>query len=65
MQVDLAAEGFASFPVFHVIGPFGYTDIRASLSWSLVDVHRCANYLAVRHNFAAAELLLKMPTRPG
>jgi len=38
MQVDLAAEGLriSGFPT--IIGPFGYTDLRASLTWSLVDL---------------------------
>jgi outer membrane protein TolC len=55
-QVDLAAEGLhiPGFP--SVIGPFGYTDLRASLSWSLVDVTSLRNYLAAKHNFAAAQL---------
>ncbi|HEV2472057.1 MAG TPA: hypothetical protein VGS41_05285, partial [Chthonomonadales bacterium] len=37
-QVDLAAQGLRipGFPT--IIGPFGYTDLRASLSWSLVDL---------------------------
>ena len=39
-----------------IIGPFGFTDLRASLSWSLVDVKSLRNYLAARHNFAAAQL---------
>jgi outer membrane protein TolC len=56
MQVDLAAQGlrFPGFPT--VIGPFGYTDIRASLSWSLVDVKSLRSYLASKHNFKAAQL---------
>ncbi len=56
MQVDLPAEGLRipGFPT--IIGPFGYTDLRASLSWSLVDVASLRNYLAARHNFAAAQL---------
>ena len=55
-QVDLPAEGLRlpHFPT--IIGPFGYTDIRASLSWSLVDVTSLRDYLAARHNFAAAQL---------
>jgi outer membrane protein TolC len=55
-QVDLPAEGlrFSGFP--KIIGPFGYTDVRASLSWSLVDVASLRNYLAARHNFNAAQL---------
>lgn len=56
MQSDLPAEGLRipGFPT--IIGPFGFTDVRASLSWSLVDVPSLRNYLAARHNFAAAEL---------
>jgi outer membrane protein TolC len=56
MQADLPAEGLRipGFPT--IIGPFGFTDVRASLSWSLVDVPSLRNYLAARHNFAAAEL---------
>jgi outer membrane protein TolC len=55
-QVDLAAEGLKlpGFP--KVIGPFSYTDVRATLSWSLVDVQSLRGYLAARHNFAAAQL---------
>lgn len=56
MQADLPAEGLRipGFPT--IIGPFGFTDLRASLSWSLVDVASLRNYLAARHNFAAAQL---------
>jgi outer membrane protein TolC len=56
MQVDLPAEGLRipGFPT--MIGPFGFTDVRASLSWSLVDVASLRKTLAARHNFAAAQL---------
>jgi outer membrane protein TolC len=56
MQEDLPAEGLRipGFPA--IIGPFGFTDVRASLSWSLIDVASLRNYLAARHNFSAAEL---------
>ena len=55
-QVDLPAEGLRipGFP--KVIGPFGYTDVRASLTWSLFDVASMRNYLAAKHNFTAAQL---------
>jgi len=55
-QVDLPAEGlrFPDFP--KVIGPFGYTDVRASLTWSLVDIASLRSYLAARHNFNATQL---------
>ncbi len=56
MQIDLPAEGLRipGFPT--IIGPFGFTDVRASLSWSLVDVASLRKYLAARHDFAAAQL---------
>lgn len=56
MQVDLAAEGLRikGFPT--IVGPFGYTDVRAYLSWSLVDVKSLRGYLAAKHNFNAAQL---------
>jgi len=56
MQADLAAEGLRipGFPT--IIGPFGYQDLRGSLSWSLVNVSSMRNYLAARHNFASAQL---------
>jgi outer membrane protein TolC len=56
MQIDLPAEGLRipGFP--KIIGPFGFTDLRANLTWSLIDVASLRNYLAARHNFAAAQL---------
>ncbi len=56
MQVDLAAQGLRipGFPT--IIGPFGYTDLRASLTWSLVDVPSLRNYFAARHSFTAAQM---------
>ncbi len=55
-QTDLPAEGLRipGFPT--IIGPFGYQDLRGSLSWSLVNVASLRNYLAARHNFASAQL---------
>jgi outer membrane protein TolC len=55
-QVDLAAQGLRipGFPT--IVGPFGYTDIRASLDWSLVNVNSLRTYLAAKHNFTAAQL---------
>ncbi len=54
--VNLAAEGLRGpgFPV--IIGPFGYTDLRATLTWSLVDVTSLRKYFAARHNLASAQL---------
>ena len=55
-QVDLAAEGLRipGFPT--IIGPFGYTDLRAYLTWSLVDVKSLRTYMAAKHQFTAAQL---------
>ena len=55
-QVDLAAEGLRIPGIPTVIGPFGYTDLRATLSWSLVDVKSLRAYMAAKHQFKAAEL---------
>jgi outer membrane protein TolC len=56
MQVDLAAQGLRipGFPT--IIGPFGYTDLRASLSWSLLDLKALHSYIAAKHQFNAAQL---------
>ena len=56
METDLQAEGLRipGFPA--IIGPYGYTDIRGSLSLSLVNLTSLENYLAQRHNFKAANL---------
>jgi outer membrane protein TolC len=56
MQTDLPAEGLRMPGFPKIIGPFAYTDLRASMAWSLVNVASLRNYLAARHNFAAAEL---------
>ncbi|HEX3660362.1 MAG TPA: TolC family protein [Acidobacteriaceae bacterium] len=55
-ESDLQAEGLRipGFPA--IIGPYGYTDIRGSLNWSLLDLSALQNYLAQKHNFAAAQL---------
>jgi outer membrane protein TolC len=55
-QVSLPAEGLRipGFPT--IIGPFGFVDLRAKLSWSLVNVNSLRTYMAARHNFAAATL---------
>lgn len=55
-QVNLQAEGLRipGFPA--VIGPFGYTDFRATLNQAVLNVSSLQNYLAARHNFAASKL---------
>jgi outer membrane protein TolC len=55
-ETDLQAEGLRipGFPT--IIGPYGYTDIRGSLSWSLVNLSALQNFLASKHDFQAANL---------
>jgi outer membrane protein TolC len=55
-QVDLAAQGLRipGFPT--IIGPFGYTDLRAYLNLTLLDLKSLHEYLATRHNFNSAQL---------
>lgn len=55
-ETDLQAEGLRipGFPA--IIGPYGYTDIRGSLNWSLLNLSSLQNFLAQRHNFQAANL---------
>ena len=55
-ETDLQAQGLriAGFPA--IIGPYAFTDIRATLNWSLVNVASLRNYLASKHNFAGAQL---------
>jgi outer membrane protein TolC len=55
-QVDLAAQGLRIPGIPAVVGPFGFTDIRASMDWSLVNLNSLRTYLAARHNFNAAQL---------
>jgi hypothetical protein len=56
MQTDLPAEGLRipGFPT--IIGPFGYTDRARFAELVAGDVASLRNYLAARHNFAAAQL---------
>jgi outer membrane protein TolC len=55
-ETDLQAEGLRiqGFPA--IIGPYGYTDIRASLNWSLLNLSALQNYLAAKHNFSGTKL---------
>ena len=55
-QVNLAAFGL-KFPGLNpIIGPFQVVDFRAYLTQSLINVPALENYIAARHNFAAAKL---------
>ncbi len=55
-QTNLAAQGIKipGFPA--IIGPYGYTDIRASLQSSVVNVSSLQNYLAAKHDFEGSNL---------
>ncbi len=55
-QVDLPAQGLRIPGLPTIIGPFGYTDVRATMNWSLVNVNSLRTYLADRHSFASAQL---------
>jgi outer membrane protein TolC len=60
-KVNLAAEGFAKiagrFPGFPlVVGPFGYFDVRAAFSQSLVNFSLLASERSSRENAAAVKL---------
>jgi outer membrane protein TolC len=59
MQTDLAAEGLRipGFP--SVIGPFGYTDLRVNLNWTLLNLASMKHYMAAKHNFQAAEFTVQ------
>src|SRR3984885_6954554 len=55
-QINLAAFGL-KFPGLNpIIGPFQVIDFRAYLTQSLVNVPALENYIAAKHNFAAAKL---------
>ena len=57
-QVDLRRRRVCGFRL-SIICPVGYTGLRASLSWSLVNVNALQNYLASKHNFASSTLSLQ------
>lgn len=55
-QVDIAAQGLRFPGVPKVIGPFGYTDLRANLSWTVFSLNSIKTYLASKHYFEASKL---------
>jgi outer membrane protein TolC len=56
LQSDLAAQGLKipGFPT--IIGPFGYQDVRANLTWKVLNLNAYKTYMASRHYFQAAQL---------
>jgi len=55
-QVNLAAYGLTFPGVNPIIGPFQVFDFRAYLTANLVNLQEMQNYIASKHNFAAAQL---------
>ena len=55
-QVNLAAYGLKFPGIKPIVGPFQVVDFRAYLTQSLVNVQALENYIAAKHNFAAAKL---------
>jgi len=55
-ETNLKAEGlnFSGFPT--IIGPYGYQDVRANLTWSLLNISSLQKYLASKHNFSGTQL---------
>ena len=55
-ETNLQAEGLRipGFPA--IIGPYGYQDVRGTLTWSLLNIASLRNYLASKHNFAGTQL---------
>jgi outer membrane protein TolC len=58
-ETNLQAEGLKipGFPA--VIGPYGYTDIRGSVQWSLLNLSSLDSYLASKHNFRGSKLSIE------
>ena len=57
-QTNLRAQGL-NIPGFpSILGPFGYTDVRGTVDWTLLSVPSLNNYLASRHDFEATTLSL-------
>jgi outer membrane protein TolC len=55
-QVNLAAFGL-KFPGLNpIVGPFQVVDFRAYLTQNLMNISALQNYIAAKHNFAAAHL---------
>lgn len=55
-QVNLAAFGLKFPGIKPIVGPFQVVDFRAYLTQNLINVQALENYIAAKHNFAAAKL---------
>jgi outer membrane protein TolC len=58
-QINLRAQGLSipGFPT--IIGPYGYTDIRGSVQWSILNLSSLDNFLASKHNFQGSKLSIE------
>lgn len=54
-QVNLAAYGLKFPGINPIVGPFQVVDFRAYLTQNLLNLSALQNYLAAKHNFAAAK----------
>ena len=58
-QTNLKAQGL-TIPGFPgIIGPYGYTDVRASAQGSVVNLSSLRNYIAAKHNFEGTKLSIE------
>ena len=57
-ETNLKAQGLSIPGIPTIIGPYGYQDVRASLTWSLVNVSSLQKFLASKHNFQSTQLTL-------
>lgn len=55
-ETNLQAQGLRIPGIPTIIGPYGYTDIRGTLDWSLINISSLQNYLAAKHNFQGSKL---------
>jgi len=55
-QINLAAFGLKFPGLKPIVGPFQVVDFRAYLTQSLINLPALENYIAAKHNFAAAKL---------
>lgn len=55
-QVNLAAYGLKVPGLNPIVGPFQVVDFRAYLTQNLLNISALQNYIASKHNFAAAKL---------
>ena len=55
-ETNLKAEGLDIPGIPTIIGPYGYQDVRATMTWSLLNISSLQKYLASRHNFRGTQL---------